>query len=70
MLRILLCCTCAAALQLAPGAPHHLIFVCQAGGRSAAAAEFMASIGGTALMDVAGGMSAWSGPRVTGGQTA
>jgi rhodanese-related sulfurtransferase/peroxiredoxin len=52
------------------GAPHHLIFVCQAGGRSAAAAEFMASIGGTALMDVAGGMSAWSGPRVTGGQTA
>lgn len=25
MLRILVCCSCAAALQLAPGAPHHLM---------------------------------------------
>ncbi len=44
-----------------------LLFVCQAGGRSTAAAEFLSSIGGTEIYNVVGGMSAWSGPRVTGG---
>jgi rhodanese-related sulfurtransferase/peroxiredoxin len=45
-----------------------IICVCQAGGRSAAAAEFLASIGGTEIYNVEGGMSAWAGERVTGGQ--
>ena len=45
-----------------------IICVCQAGGRSAAAAEFLTSIGGTEIYNVEGGMSAWSGERVTGGQ--
>jgi len=45
-----------------------VICVCQAGGRSAAAAEFLTSIGGTEIFDVNGGMSAWSGERVTGGE--
>ena len=45
-----------------------LICVCQAGGRSAAAAEFLTSIGGSEIYNVAGGMSAWSGRRVTGGK--
>ena len=47
---------------------HRVICVCQAGGRSAAAAEFLTSIGGTEIFNVEGGMSAWSGRRVTGGQ--
>jgi rhodanese-related sulfurtransferase/peroxiredoxin len=47
---------------------HRIICVCQAGGRSAAAAEFLTSIGGTEIYNVEGGMSAWSGRRVTGGQ--
>lgn len=47
---------------------HRIICVCQAGGRSAAAAEFLTSIGGTEIFNVEGGMSAWSGRRVTGGQ--
>jgi len=45
-----------------------IICVCQAGGRSAAAAEFLTSIGSTEIYNVEGGMSAWSGERVTGGQ--
>jgi rhodanese-related sulfurtransferase/peroxiredoxin len=45
-----------------------IICICQAGGRSAAAAEFLTSIGGTDIFDVNGGMSAWSGERVTGGE--
>lgn len=49
------------------GQTDKLLFVCQAGGRSTAAAEFLASIGGTDIYNVVGGMSAWSGPRVTGG---
>ncbi len=49
------------------GQIEKLLFVCQAGGRSTAAAEFLASIGGTDIYNVVGGMSAWSGPRVTGG---
>ena len=47
---------------------HRIICVCQAGGRSTAAAEFLTSIGGTEIFNVNGGMSAWSGERVTGGQ--
>ena len=47
---------------------HRIICVCQAGGRSAAAAEFLTSIGGTEIFNVEGGMSAWSGRRVTGGK--
>jgi len=47
---------------------NRLICVCQAGGRSAAAAEFLTSIGGTEIFNVEGGMSAWSGRRVTGGK--
>ena len=48
---------------------HRIICVCQAGGRSAAAAEFLTSIGGTEIYNVEGGMSAWSGKRVTGGKS-
>ena len=47
---------------------RRIICVCQAGGRSEAAAEFLTSIGGTEIFNVNGGMSAWSGERVTGGQ--
>ena len=42
----------------------HLIFVCQGGGRSAAAAEFMTSIGAFEIYNVLGGMSQWQGPKV------
>ncbi len=45
-----------------------LIFICQAGGRSYSAAEFMTSIGSKEIFVVKGGMSAWTGPRVTGGK--
>ena len=45
-----------------------ILCVCQAGGRSAAAAEFLTSIGGTEIYNVEGGMSAWAGERVTGGE--
>ncbi|MCB9743299.1 MAG: redoxin domain-containing protein [Alphaproteobacteria bacterium] len=48
------------------GQVNHLVFVCQAGDRSAAAAEFMTSIGGHEIYTVVGGMSAWEGRRVTG----
>ena len=41
------------------GQNDHLIFVCQAGGRSAAAAEFMLSIGSKDIYNVLGGMSSW-----------
>jgi rhodanese-related sulfurtransferase/peroxiredoxin len=44
----------------------HVIFVCQAGGRSAAAAEFMTSIGASDVFNVLGGMSEWSGSKVSG----
>ena len=43
------------------GQTDHLIFVCQAGGRSAAAGEFMTSIGARQIYSVTGGMSAWEG---------
>lgn len=45
----------------------HLIFVCQGGGRSAAAAEFMTSIGAFEIYNVLGGMSQWTGPKTTAG---
>ena len=44
----------------------HVIFVCQGGGRSAAAGEFMTSIGASDICNVLGGMSEWSGPKVSG----
>jgi rhodanese-related sulfurtransferase len=50
------------------GRSDRVLCVCQAGGRSKVAAEFLASIGGKEIHDVAGGMSAWVGPRVTGGK--
>lgn len=40
-----------------------IIFVCQGGDRSAAAAEFMTSIGGHDIYNVLGGMGAWAGRR-------
>ena len=46
------------------GQTDHLIFVCQAGGRSAAAGEFMTSIGSREIYSVAGGMSSWEGDRL------
>lgn len=49
------------------GQTQRVICVCQAGARSAAAAEFLLSIGATEVYNVTGGMSSWSGPRVTGG---
>lgn len=45
------------------GQTTHLVFVCQGGGRSASAAEFMSSIGATHVYNVVGGMSQWTGPR-------
>lgn len=48
----------------------HIIFVCQGGGRSAAAAEFMTSIGGFEIYNVLGGMSQWTAPKVQGAQSA
>jgi rhodanese-related sulfurtransferase/peroxiredoxin len=48
------------------GQTDYIIFVCQGGGRSAAAAEFMTSIGASNIYNVAGGMSQWTGPRESG----
>jgi rhodanese-related sulfurtransferase/peroxiredoxin len=45
------------------GQNDYLIFVCQAGGRSAAAAEFMVSIGAKEIYSVMGGMSSWEADR-------
>ncbi|MCP4808918.1 MAG: redoxin domain-containing protein [Proteobacteria bacterium] len=41
----------------------HLVFVCQGGDRSAAASEFMTSIGAFEIYNVVEGMSSWMGPR-------
>jgi rhodanese-related sulfurtransferase len=49
------------------GQTHNILCICQAGGRSQAAAEFLVSVGGQNIFNVMGGMSAWSGPRITGG---
>jgi rhodanese-related sulfurtransferase/peroxiredoxin len=46
------------------GQTTRLLFVCQGGGRSAQAAEFLTSIGGSEIYNVLGGMSAWEGERV------
>jgi rhodanese-related sulfurtransferase/peroxiredoxin len=48
--------------------PERILTICQAGGRSAAAAEFLVSVGVREVMSVRGGMSAWGGPRLTGGK--
>jgi rhodanese-related sulfurtransferase len=48
------------------GQTTHVIFVCQGGGRSASAAEFLTSIGATHVYNVLGGMSEWSGEKVSG----
>jgi rhodanese-related sulfurtransferase/peroxiredoxin len=45
------------------GQDDYLIFVCQAGGRAAAAAEFMVSIGAKEIYSVMGGMSSWEADR-------
>jgi len=45
------------------GQTSHIIFVCQAGGRSEAAAEFLTSIGGTEIYSVTNGMADWKGDR-------
>ena len=45
------------------GQNDHLVFVCQGGDRSAAAAEFMTSIGAFEIYNVLEGMSSWMGPR-------
>lgn len=50
------------------GQTTHIIFVCQAGGRSQAAAEFMTSIGGAEIYSVINGMAEWKGDRVVGGK--
>ncbi|MEL6345636.1 MAG: rhodanese-like domain-containing protein [Myxococcota bacterium] len=50
------------------GQTDKLVFMCQAGQRAAAAAEFVSSIGGRELVVSEGGMTAWSGDRVTGGE--
>jgi len=48
------------------GQTNHIIFVCQGGGRSSAASEFMTSIGSSEIYNVIGGMNEWNGPKVTG----
>jgi len=45
------------------GQTDHIIFVCQSGGRSSAAGEFITSIGGYEIYSVEGGMSSWDGDR-------
>jgi rhodanese-related sulfurtransferase len=45
-----------------------ILCICQAGGRAAAAAEFLTSIGCSEIYNIKGGMSAWTGEHVTGGQ--
>jgi rhodanese-related sulfurtransferase/peroxiredoxin len=45
------------------GQTTHIIFMCQAGGRAMAAAEFITSIGGSEIYVAEGGMSSWSGDR-------
>lgn len=45
------------------GQTTHLLFICQSGGRSAQAAEFMASIGASEVYNVEDGMASWPGER-------
>jgi len=51
------------------GQNDYLIFVCQAGGRSAAAAEFMVSIGAKEIYNVVGGMSSWEADRTNAAES-
>lgn len=51
------------------GQTDYLIFVCQAGGRSAAAAEFMVSIGAKEIYNVLGGMSSWEADRTNAAES-
>jgi rhodanese-related sulfurtransferase/peroxiredoxin len=51
------------------GQTDYLIFVCQAGGRSAAAAEFMVSIGAKKIYNVIGGMSSWDADRTNAAES-
>ena len=50
------------------GQTTHIICLGQVGDRSAAAAEFLTSVGGSEIYDVEGGMTSWTGKRVTGGE--
>ena len=47
------------------GQMTHLIFICEAGGRAAAAAEFITSIGGSQIYIAEGGIIGWNGPRTS-----
>lgn len=47
------------------GQMTNLIFICEAGGRAAAAAEFITSIGGSQIYIAEGGIIGWSGPRTS-----
>jgi len=51
------------------GQTTHLIFICQAGGRAAAAAEFITSIGGSKIYVVDGGLRTWTGTIITSSKT-
>jgi rhodanese-related sulfurtransferase/peroxiredoxin len=46
------------------GQTTQLILVCQAGGRSAAAAEFLTSVGCSDIYNVEAGMSSWTGEHI------
>lgn len=47
------------------GQTTHLLFICQSGGRSAQAAEFMASIGASEVYNLEEGMASWPGKRAS-----
>lgn len=47
------------------GQMTNLIFICEAGGRAAAAAEFITSIGGSQIYITDGGITGWNGPRTS-----
>ena len=42
-----------------------LVIYCAAGVRSAAACEYLSSLGHDGLYNLAGGFAAWTGPRAT-----
>lgn len=50
------------------GQTTHIILIGQSGGSSSAAAEFLTSIGFSEVYNVEGGMTAWTGDRITGGR--
>lgn len=51
------------------GQTEKVLCICQAGGRSQAAAEFLSSAGFNETYNILGGMSGWSGDRITGGKS-